>query len=54
MDDMRHLHYVLSVYKGSPCVYMSRIETPSKTQGEVLSVFSFHIEESGVLQGPAG
>jgi transposase len=51
MDEMRHLHYVLSVQKGrrKPA---RRLETPSKTQSEVLSAFGFHVDESGVLQGP--
>ena len=53
MDDMRHLHYVLSVKKGSRAPG-SRLETPSKTQSEVLSVFGCHVDESGVLQGPVG
>jgi transposase len=53
MDDMRHLHYVLSVKKGSRTPER-RLETPSKTQSEVLSAFGYHVDESGVLQGPAG
>jgi len=53
MDDMRHLHYVLTVKKGSRTPER-RMETPSKTQSEVLSVFGYHVDESGVLQGPAG
>ena len=53
MDDMRHLHYVLRVKKGSRTPER-RMETPSKTQSEVLSVFGYHVDESGVLQGPAG
>ncbi len=53
MDDMRHLHYVLRVKKGSRTPER-RLETPSKTQSEVLSVFGYHVDESGVLQGPAG
>lgn len=52
MDDMRHLHYVLSVKKGGRTPER-RLETPSKTQGEVLSAFGCHIDESGVLRGPA-
>lgn len=52
MDDMRHLHYVLRVKKGSRTPER-RVETPSKTQSEVLSVFGYHVDESGVLQGPA-
>jgi transposase len=53
MDDMRHLHYVLSIKKGSRTP-VRRIETPSKTQSEVLSAFGYRVDESGVLQGPAG
>ncbi len=53
MDDMRHLHYILRVKKGSRTPER-RMETPSKTQSEVLSVFGYHVDESGVLQGPAG
>ena len=53
MDDMQHLHYVLSVKKGSRTPER-RIETPSKTQSEVLSAFGYHVDDSGVLQGPAG
>jgi transposase len=53
MDDMRHLHYVLRVKKGSRTPER-RLETPSKTQIEVLSAFGYHVDESGVLQGPAG
>jgi len=52
MDDMRHLHYVLNVKKGRRTPER-RLETPSKTQSEVLSVFGYHVDESGVLQGPA-
>ena len=52
MDDMRHLHYALSVKKGSRAP-ARRLETPSKTQAEVLSAFGYHVDESGVLQGPA-
>ena len=50
MDDMRHLHYVLSVKKGCRTPER-RLETPSKTQSEVLSAFGYHVDESGVLQG---
>ena len=49
MDDMRHLHSVLTVRKGArkPA---RRLETPSKTQAEVLSAFQHRINDSGVLQ----
>ena len=53
MDDMRHLHYVLSVTKGRRTPDR-RLETPSKTQAEVLSAFGYHVDDSGVLQGPVG
>ena len=52
MDDMRHLHSVVSVKKGRRTP-QRRLETPSKTQSEVLSVFGYHIDESGVLQRAA-
>ncbi|MFV0665822.1 IS1634 family transposase [Denitromonas sp.] len=52
MNDMRQLHYVLSVRKGSRTPER-QLETPNKTQSEVLSAFGYHIDESGVLQGPA-
>ena len=50
MDDMRHLHSVLSIRKGHRTPER-RLETPSKTQAEVLSVFGRHVDEGGVLQG---
>jgi transposase len=53
MDDMRHLHNVLSIKKGSR-IPERRLETPSKTQSEVLSAFGYRVDESGVLQGPVG
>ena len=49
MDDMQHLHSVLSLPKGSRKP-IRRLETPSKTQTEVLSAFNHYIDESGVLQ----
>ncbi len=52
MDDMRHLHYVLSVKKGSRTPDR-RLATPSKTQSEVLSAFGYRVDESGVLLGLA-
>ena len=52
MEDMQHLHYVLSVKKGSRTPER-RLETPSKTQNEVLSAFGYHVDSSGVLQGTA-
>jgi len=50
MDDMRHLHSVLAM----PALARKprrRLETPTKTQAEVLSAFGFTITKSGVLQG---
>jgi transposase len=49
MDDMRHLHSVLTLSKGSRKLNR-RLETPSKTQAEVLSCFGCYVDESGVLQ----
>jgi len=49
MDDMRHLHSVLTLSKGSRKLNR-RLETPSKTQAEVLSCFGSYVDESGVLQ----
>jgi transposase len=49
MDDMRHLHDVLTLTKGTRKP-RRRLETPSKTQAEVLSAFGYHVDESGVLQ----
>jgi len=53
MDDMRHLHYVLSVKKGRRTPER-RLETPSKTQSEVLAALGYHVDKSGVLQGQVG
>ena len=49
MEDMRHLHCVLSMQKGARKPDR-RLETPSKTQAEVLSAFGYLVYESGVLQ----
>ena len=49
MDDMRHLHSVLTVRKGARKP-TRRLETPSKTQAEVLSAFQRRVDDSGVLQ----
>lgn len=49
MNDMRHLHSVLSIHKGSRKP-LRRLETPSKTQSEVLSAFGSYVDKSGVLQ----
>jgi len=48
MNDMRHLHSVLSLPKiGKPT---RRLETPSKTQSQLLSAFNHYIDDRGVLQ----
>jgi hypothetical protein len=49
MDDMRHLHSVLTLSKGSRKLNR-RLETPSKTQAEVLSCFGYYVDDGGVLQ----
>lgn len=49
MDDMKHLHSVLLLAKGARKP-RRRLETPSKTQAEVLSVFGHRVDEDGVLQ----
>lgn len=49
IDDMKHLHSILTLPKGArkPA---RRLETPSKTQAEVLSAFGHRVSEGGVLQ----
>ena len=49
MDDMRRFHSVLTLGKGARKP-VRRLETPSKTQAEVLKVFGHYVDESGVLQ----
>ncbi|MFO7901021.1 MAG: hypothetical protein R6U98_00035, partial [Pirellulaceae bacterium] len=49
MDDMRHLHYVLTL-KNKSRKPTRRLETPSKTQAEVLSAFNHRVDADGVLQ----
>ena len=49
MQDMRKLHQVLSLKKKERKP-RRRLETPSKTQAEVLSVFGYRVDDSGVLQ----
>lgn len=49
MDDMKHLHSILTLSKGARKP-VRRLETPSKTQTEVLSAFGHQIDGSGVLQ----
>ncbi len=48
MDDMQHLHSVLTLNKGSRKP-IRRLETPTKTQSEVLSALGHRIDGSGVL-----
>jgi transposase len=49
MADMRKLHSVLSLRKGARKPER-RLETPSKTQAEVLKAFGCRIDEGGVLR----
>ncbi len=48
MDDMKHLHSVLTLNKGSRKP-IRRLETPTETQSEVLSALGHRIDDSGVL-----
>jgi hypothetical protein len=48
MEEMRHLHSVLSLKNGERKPGR-RLETPSKTQAEVLSVFKHRLDACGVL-----
>ena len=49
MGEMRALHSVLSLCKGNRKP-TRRLETPSKTQAEVLSAFGYQIDAGGVLR----
>jgi transposase len=49
MEDMRKLHQILSMKKGERKPGR-RLETPSKTQAEVLSAFGHRVDAGGVLQ----
>jgi transposase len=49
MDDMQHLHSVLTLNKGSRKP-VRRLETPTKTQSEVLTALGHRIDDGGVLQ----
>jgi hypothetical protein len=53
MDDMRHLHSVLLLPAGARQP-RRRLETPEKTQAEVLKAFGWRIGEDGVLQAIEG
>jgi transposase len=48
MDDMRQLHSVLMLSKDARKP-TRRLETPTKTQSEVLSAFGYRVDKSGVL-----
>ena len=49
MEDMRKLHQVLTMRREARKPER-RIETPSKTQAEVLSAFGHYVDDGGVLQ----
>jgi hypothetical protein len=49
MEEMRHLHSVVTLPTGARKP-RRRLETPTKTQAEVLSALGYAIDESGVLQ----
>jgi transposase len=49
INDMKHLHSILNLQKGARKP-TRRLETPSKTQAEVLSAFGHRVDDSGVLQ----
>jgi transposase len=48
MDDMRQLHSVLMLSKDARKP-TRRLETPTKTQSEVLSAFGYRVDDGGVL-----
>ncbi|MBU2645540.1 IS1634 family transposase [bacterium] len=49
MDDMRHLHSVLSFSNGRRQPHR-RLETPSENQAEILAAMGYETDPSGVLQ----
>jgi transposase len=49
MDDLRHLHSVLTLGDGRSKPHR-QLETPSKTQAEVLSALGYQVNAKGVLQ----
>lgn len=49
MDDMRHLHSVLTVKEESRKPER-RLETPSETQAEILKALGYYVDDRGVLQ----
>jgi transposase len=52
MEDMQHLYSVLTLNKGSRKP-IRRLETPTKTQSEVLTALGHRIDDSGVLHPKA-
>ena len=48
MDDMRHLHSVLT-FRDGRSTPRRRLETPTKTQAEVLSALGHYVDMRGVL-----
>jgi transposase len=53
MEEMRHLHSVLTLENGRSKP-RRRLETPTKTQDDVLSALGHHVDSCGVLQPIAG
>jgi len=49
MEEMRHFHSVLSLAEGRSKP-RRRLETPTKTQSEVLTAFDHRVDKRGVLQ----
>ena len=49
MNEMRHLHSVLTITGGRSEPHR-RLESPTKTQAEVLSMLGYQINRRGVLQ----
>jgi transposase len=50
MEDMRHLHSVLSLANGRRSKPRRTVEVPSKTQREVLLALGHHVDQKGVLR----
>jgi hypothetical protein len=49
MEDMQHLHSVLTLERGA-IKPARRLETPTKSQSEVLTALGHRVDASGVLQ----
>jgi hypothetical protein len=49
MEQMQHLHSVLTLKRGA-IKPIRRLETPTRTQSEVLTAMGQQIDDSGVLQ----